>query len=227
MSENVNYYHITPLVNDLCRYFKKYRLISVESEVLGIKLSAKDLATFRSFSKIYVVGSLKLPRTRKAKGILIKKEGRPVLNYSVSYLWEFERSPDQVERGKEIVDYRISPKYPIPKEYGNLFTDDFMLWEGFSGPGFNDGPVSLPGLQRITADDLVKDFTCDNLAGIWTPKPQTFFERLRISKLQTFGATFYPLICRQYFSIHQGSWEILDREGEKYPAIKDAVKPNV
>ena len=38
MPENVNYYHITPLINDLARYFNKYRLVSVESKELGIKL---------------------------------------------------------------------------------------------------------------------------------------------------------------------------------------------
>lgn len=83
---------------------------------------------------------------------------------------EFERSPDQIERSKVIVDYTISPKDPIPKEYGNLFTDDFMLWEGFSGLGkgggrpaiFEGKPLVRPSLQRITAEDLVKDFTCDN-----------------------------------------------------------------
>ena len=127
-----------------------------------------------------------------------------------------------------IVDYTISPKDPIPKEYGNLFTDDFMLWEGFSGLGkgggrpavFEGKPLVLPSLQRITAEDLVKDFTCDNLAGIWTPK-------LRISKLQTLGTTFFPMMSRQYFPISWGSWESFRLEGEKYPALEDAVEPNV
>ena len=155
MPENVNYYHITPLVNDLERFFNKYRLLAVESKELGIKLETKDLATFKPFpNKIYVMGSLKLPRNRKAKGILIRKEGKPVLNYSVASLWEFERSPDRIERSKVIVDYTISPKEAIPKEYGNLFTDDFMLWEGFSGMGkgggrpavFEGKPLVLPSL---------------------------------------------------------------------------------
>lgn len=236
MPENVNYYHITPLINDLARYFNKYRLVSVESKELGIKLEAKDLATFRPFpNKIYVMGSLKLPRNRKAKGILIRKEGKPVLNYSVASLWEFERSPDQIERSKVIVDYTISPKDPIPKEYGNLFTDDFMLWEGFSGLGkgggrpavFEGKPLVLPSLQRITAEDLVKDFTCDNLAGIWTPKHQTYFENLRISKLQTLGTTFFPMMSRQYFPISWGSWDLFRLEGKKYPALEDAIEANV
>ena len=127
MPENVNHYHITPLINDLARYFNKYRLVSVESKELGIKLEAKDLATFR----------------------------------------------------------------------------------------------------RITAEELVKDFTCDNLAGIWTPKHQTWFEKIRISKLQTLGTTFFPMMSRQYFPISWGSWESFRLEGEKYPALEDAVEPNV
>lgn len=235
MPENVNYYHITPLINDLARYFNKYRLVSVESKELGIKLEAKDLATFKPFpNKIYVMGSLKLPRNRKAKGILIRKEGRPVLNYSVASLWEFERSSDQIERSKLIVDYTISPKEAIPKEYGNLFTDDFMLWEGFSGMGkgggrpavFEGKPLVLPSLIRITPDELEKEFLCRNLGGIWTPKHKASAEN-RITRLQTFGNTFFPMMSRQYFPISWGSWESFRLEGEKYPALEDAVEPNV
>lgn len=235
MPENVNYYHITPLVSDFEHFFNKYRLLAVVSKELGIKLEAKELATFKPFpNKSYVMGSLKLPRNRKAKGILIKKEGRPVLNYSVACLWEFEHYSGQIERSKGIVDYRISPKDPIPKEYGNLLTDDSMLWEGFVGmekgggfpSTFEGRPLVLPSLRRLATDELEKDFLCLNLAGIWKPKHKASADN-RITRLQTFGTTFFPMMSRQYFPISWGSWESFRLKEEKYPALDDAVESNV
>ena len=120
-----------------------------------------------------------------------------------------------------------------PKEYGNLFTDDFMLWEGFSGMGkgggrpavFEGKPLVLPSLIRITPDELEKEFLCRNLGGIWTPKHKASAEN-RITRLQTFGNTFFPMMSRQYFPISWGSWESFRLEGEKYPVLEDAVEPN-
>lgn len=35
------------------------------------------------------------------------------------------------------------------------------------------------------------------------------------------------MMSRQYFPISWGSWESFRLEGEKYPALEDAVEPNV
>lgn len=229
----MNFYHLTPTVfNPYIRFYSP-RLISVESEELGLKLGAEELTTYKPFpNKGYVVGSLKLSRNRKARGILVVKPGEPILKYSVSYLWEFEISK-RIERTEHKVDYEIMPKKPIPKTSGNLFTDDPFLWcsyddlePGGGHPSFYEESQIVNArifLRIIDTDTLLKNFTCRSKA-IWTPKPKNDNSVKRINAIKTFGNTLFPMVIHEYFPISWGSWQCFLLKKEGYPRLEDTVE---
>lgn len=219
---------------DLKRQFDSYRLISVVSSELGIELSEEELAPFKPYpNKGYLVGSRKLPRNRKAKGILVKKEGLPLLNYSVSYVWQFE-SAFLSGQCTHIVDYQILPKKPIPQEYGNLFTDDHMLWNGFAD--FDDGggcpdflvnvPNAYPSLSPLDVGVLAAKFTLHCATAVWmqwTPKSQELTGESRIKEIKSLYDLATPIMVRSYFPMSWGSWRFFQLKEEKYPTRVEAI----
>ena len=232
----MNFYHLTPTVfNPYIRFYSP-RLISVESEELGLKLGAEELTTYKPFpNKGYVVGSLKLSRNRKARGILVVKPGEPILKYSVSYLWEFEISK-RIERTEHKVDYEIMPKKPIPKTSGNLFTDDAVLWSEFEGfepagglPSFySDSYAENPCFWRLCVKTfepgtLLKNFTCRSKT-IWTPNPEKDNSVKRIKAIKTLGTTLFPMGIHEYFPISWGSWQCFFLKEEGYPSLENTVE---
>lgn len=232
----MNFYHLTPTVFDPDIRFYSPRLISVESEELGLKLGAEELTTYKPFpNKGYVVGSLKLSRNRKARGILVVKPGEPILKYSVSYLWEFEISK-RIERTEHKVDYEIMPKKPIPKTSGNLFTDDAVLWSEFEDfePGgglpsfYSDNYSENPRFWRLCVRTfepgmLLKNFTCRSKE-IWTPNPENDNSVKRIKAIKTLGATLFPMVIHEYFPISWGSWQCFLLKEEGYPSLENTVE---